>query len=107
MEESTAKILSHYSNSGIVQMPGRQFPGIVMQGDSISSLHGCLVLALADAKKRRDEDTFYELYPFVKILEGQLLHYEQALKASGMRFPYAGSINDHLVADDYDEFSPT
>jgi hypothetical protein len=37
-ERLTAEILSHASNSGIVQMPGRKFPGIVIQGDSLSNL---------------------------------------------------------------------
>jgi len=103
MTDESAKILSHYSNSGIVQMPGRRFPGIVMQGDSLSGVHGCIVIALADAKRRRDEDTYYELFPFAKTLEGQLLHYEQVLTQIGMQFPYRGSISDHLVKDDFDD----
>jgi len=107
MEDNTAKILSHYSNSGIVQMPGRKFPGIVMQGDSLFNLHGSLVTALADAKRRRDEDTFYDLFSFAQILEGQLLQYEQVLKEIGMENPYYGSIKDRLVPDDYDEISAT
>ncbi|MDM9385117.1 hypothetical protein QUB80_31155 [Chlorogloeopsis sp. ULAP01] len=33
-----AEFLSHSSNAGIVQMPGRKFPGIVMQGDILLNL---------------------------------------------------------------------
>ena len=33
-----AEILSHIPNSGIVHLPGRRFPGIVLQGDTVFNL---------------------------------------------------------------------
>ncbi len=103
MPQEYAKILSHFSNSGIVQMPGRHFPGIVMQGDSLSSLHRHLVNALADAKQRRDEEAYFTFFEFAQTLEGQLQHYEDVLKRLGTRIPYPDSIATRLVEDTWDE----
>lgn len=103
MTEEAARILSHVPNSGIVQMPGRRFPGIVMQGDTLSSVFDAVVFALKDAKVRRDEDAYYELLMFAETLQGQLQHYEQTLSAISMPLPYACSINERLVSDTYED----
>ncbi len=102
MTEETARILSHVPNSGIVHMPGRIFPGIVMQGDSLSNLFGAIVSALENAKARRDEGTYYELLMIAETLQGQLQHYEQTLSVMGVSLPYASSINERLVSDTYE-----
>lgn len=36
MERKELEVFSEASNYGIVRMPGRQFPGCVVQGDSLS-----------------------------------------------------------------------
>ena len=102
MDTNVAPILSHISNSGIVQMPGRAFPGIVMQGDSLSSVFDAVVRCMHEAKKRRDEETYFDLIDFAAMLQGQLLHYEETLSSVGMKLPYAESIRNRLVEEDYD-----
>jgi hypothetical protein len=102
MEENVAQLLSHVSNSGIVQLPGRAFPGIVMQGDSLSGAFDSVVRCLKDAKSRRDEDLYYEVFYLAQTLQGQLLHYEETLSAMGMKLPYTKSIKERLVQEDYD-----
>jgi hypothetical protein len=102
MDTNVAPILSHISNSGIVQMPGRAFPGIVMQGDSLSGIFDAVVRCLGEAKGRRDEETYYELIDFAAMLQGQLLHYEETLASLGVKLPYAESIKNRVVENDYD-----
>lgn len=102
MEKSTADILSHVPNSGIVQMPGRRFPGIVMQGDSLSTVFDALSVCLNDAKRRKDEDVYFELLGFAEMLQGQLLHYEKTLLEIGLPLPYSESIARRLVRDEFD-----
>ena len=92
MDEEVARILSHVSNSGIVQMPGRRFPGIVMQGDTLSNVFDSVAFALRDAKARRDEESYYEFLMFAETLQGQLEHYESVLVRLGMPLPYSPSI---------------
>jgi hypothetical protein len=38
MMDRTAKLLTETSNYAVVQLPGRQYPGVVFQGDSIHAL---------------------------------------------------------------------
>jgi hypothetical protein len=54
MADDVAKILSHVPNSGIVQMPGRKFPGIVMQGIRYRS---CLVMLRTLSRTQRRGET--------------------------------------------------
>lgn len=102
MADDVAKILSHVPNSGIVQMPGRRFPGIVMQGDSLSIAFDHVAFCLANAKTRRDEEVYFELLMFAETLQAQLMHYEETLSKLGMSLPYTRSIKERLVRDDYD-----
>ena len=103
MTETFAPILSHFSNSGIVQLPGRRFPAIAMQGDTVLTLYDCLLRALHEAKQRKDEDSYYEIFPLAGMLEEQLLHYEQVLEKANVTFPWPGSIRDNPLKEDYDE----
>jgi len=84
MTDETAHILSQIPNSGIVHMPGRRFPGIVMQGDTLSNVFNAVALILADAKRRRDEELYYECLMLAETLQGQLQHYEKTLSELGM-----------------------
>lgn len=108
MSSEIPDILSHIPNSGIVQMPGRKFPGIVMQGDTLSNVFDSVRFILAEFKARRDEERYFETLLFAEQLQGQLLHYEQTLTERGIGLPYTVSIRERLVTDDYEnaESSP-
>ncbi|MBF2028627.1 MAG: hypothetical protein IGS48_17990 [Oscillatoriales cyanobacterium C42_A2020_001] len=75
-EHQTARILSQTSNSGIVQMPGRKFPGIVIQGNSLFNLLEQVRYCLQQAKQHQDEEAYYEILMLAEMLQGQLLNYE-------------------------------
>jgi hypothetical protein len=106
MPTETANILSQVSNSGVVQMPGRRFPGIVMQGDTLSNVFDSVRFLLAEFRSRRDEERYFETLMFAEQLQGQLLHYEQTLSERGMGLPYTVSIRERLVSDDYEKAEP-
>jgi hypothetical protein len=103
MTDTTAEILSHIPNSGIVQMPGRRFPGLVLQGDSVNNLYRCLLMVLEDAKSRRDEDLYYEVLTHAQVMEGHLLHYEQTLTCAGIQLPWPTPFSERPLIDSYDE----
>jgi hypothetical protein len=102
MSSDTAQILSHVPNSGIVQLPGRRFPGIVMQGDTLSNVFESSRFLLGEFKRLRDEERYYETLMFAEQLQAQLLHYEETLQRHAMELPYTVSIRERLVSDDYD-----
>src|SRR5262245_50549089 len=103
MPSDTANILSHVPNSGVVQMPGRRFPGIVIQGDTLSSLFDSVRSLLAEFKTRRDRERYFGTLSFAEQLQDQLLHYEQILSERGIGLPYTLSIRKRLIADDYED----
>jgi predicted RNase H-like HicB family nuclease len=50
MMDGIAKLLTNAENYAVVQLPGRQFPGVVFQGDSIRTLISQLKGALDAAR---------------------------------------------------------
>jgi len=102
MSDEIARIFSHVSNGGIVQMPGRRFPGIVLQGDSLSALFDAVAFCLNGAKARRDQETYFALLTLAESLQGHLLHYEETLARLGTPLPYMRSIRERLVRDVFD-----
>src|SRR5690349_3003999 len=95
-------ILSHISNSAIVQLPGRKFPGIVIQGDTLSNLFEGARCLLAQHRQLQDEEQYYETLDIAEALQAQLLHYEQTLAEHGFRLPYTIPISQRLVINDFD-----
>jgi len=101
MAELSAPILAEVPNSGIVQLPGRRFPGIVIQGDSLSSMFDQLASALSHAKHRRDQEAYYATFEVASRLQELLVAYENTLGAVGSSLPYSVSIKRRQVHDDF------
>jgi hypothetical protein len=102
MSTDNAKIISHIPNSAIVQLPGRRFPGIVMQGDTLANVLHHTRFLLGEFKRLHDEERYYEFLAFAEELQSQLLHYEETLENLGMNLPYAASVKEKWIKDDYD-----
>ncbi len=82
MKRHKLEIFSETSNYGIVKMPGRHFPGCVIQGDSLHILVG---MARNIAKKLPKDENAQEL---LAMLESRLDHYADTLKQHEIRLPY-------------------
>jgi len=106
MSSDKPELLSHIPNSGIVQMPGRKFPGIVMQGDTLSNLFDGVRFLLHEFKVRRDEERYFETLMIAEQLQGQLVHYEETLSERGIGLPYTVPIRERFVSDDYQKAEP-
>jgi hypothetical protein len=74
-------------------MPGRNFPGCVIQGDSLSILLSSAEVVLDLAKQAGHEELIEEATDLVGSLAGRLAHYENVLKAHGIGLPYHRSNN--------------
>ncbi len=83
-----AKIYDHVSNSGIVQMPGRSFPAVAIQGDSLSSMLSAAKYFMSKAREHGDEDMYYEALELAERFQGHLIQYEQVLEREGFEKPY-------------------
>ncbi|AWM37592.1 hypothetical protein GobsT_44190 [Gemmata obscuriglobus] len=96
MEVLPLEVYATDSNYAVVKPPGRNFPGAVIQGDSLRILCG---LAVSVARRVRDhapeDDEFLsDLQELAQSLVGRLLHYQQVLQAHGVRLPYTRPVTD-------------
>ena len=94
MKKISVEIFSNKINAPIIKMPDRKFPGIVIQGDTMSSLCN-LAAAIRDlcvdstSEELRDktEDIVDRLLNYLSI-------YESTLKDHQMDLPYFNSALD-------------
>jgi len=87
----TTKQLEVYSeacNSGIVRMPGRRFPGVVIQGDSLSGLFDHAMTVVEHLSNSTDKEAFEWALYLAESLEGHLINYEQTLKKHKIELPF-------------------
>jgi hypothetical protein len=88
MKRVEVDLLGDAVNAVVLRVPGRRFPGIVIQGDSLSILQSTverLVAALADARLSDATDEAVELR---ELLKGYKHAYEEAMTAAGLALPY-------------------
>jgi hypothetical protein len=90
MTMDTAELLSNPTNYAVVQLPGRKFPGVVMQGDSLNSLTKRLERMRSDLRiDDFDRDKVAaELDDLVNLFSEVRSHYEKVCAAKGLTLPY-------------------
>ena len=83
----------------MVRMPGRRFPGCVIQGDTLSGLVHLAELVLRKASRVDDEELHQAAQELYGELRSRLDHYERVLKSHGIEFPYVKRKADPDVED--------
>jgi len=89
--DATAKLLTDAANYAVVQLPGRQFPGVVFQGDSIHALVAQMTAALAAARKYADEELTAELEDALETLSGVEVKLRTVCEREGIAMPWPAS----------------
>lgn len=88
MKKEEVEVYSDASNMAVICHPGRNFPGSLIQGDS---LH-CLITDLKEAKSElRDgkiSDAEEALVAVIDRLEERMTHYIEVLNAHGKELPF-------------------
>lgn len=80
MRLEEVEIFSDASNSAVTRHPGRRFPGVLVQGDTLHSL-----LMSVRAALRGDPEELTEVEGRLSVL---VEHYETVLAAHGISRPY-------------------
>ncbi|WP_148665120.1 MULTISPECIES: DUF6959 family protein [Diaphorobacter] len=91
MKIAELEIYSEASNHAVVKPPGRQFPGIVVQGDSLAML-GAEAKELSERLKQlhiHDEELLCLAQGLQEQLLERQLHYQQVLAQHGVALPYS------------------
>ncbi|MFG2944438.1 DUF6959 family protein [Streptomyces adustus] len=88
MERIEAELLTDGGNDAVVRLPGRRFPGVLVQGDSLRILRGD-VAELAAACEQGDLDEARDCAGLLLAhLDALLARYETALSEHELPRPY-------------------
>ena len=96
------KLYDHVSNSGIVHMPGRRFPAVAIQGDSLSNMLTTALELMEKGKNYQDEDLYYGSLELAERLRDHLAHYEEVLEKEGFEKPYLLTAKKLELVDDFE-----
>ncbi|HVA51327.1 MAG TPA: hypothetical protein VNH11_33605 [Pirellulales bacterium] len=91
-KEATVEILSGAINHVVLRTPGRNFPGMVIQGDSLARLYRCAADICRLAKGCGDEELAGEADALCTELGERLAFYEKVLESHGIEIPYASPL---------------
>lgn len=82
------EMLSSASNAPVIIAPGRVYPGMVIQGDTLFGFYSRAKKALAVIDKDKYRSEYDSLEVLKDSLEGLLEVYEATLNENGMSLPY-------------------
>ena len=88
MQKKELEVFSEASNVAIVRMPGRRFPGSVIQGDSLSHLRWLAENVRSRLQDHSDQDLRDTAQELLELLDGHLRHYVNVLDAEGIPLPF-------------------
>jgi hypothetical protein len=90
MKVMEIEVFSEASNHAVVKAPGRKFPGIVIQGDSLASL-AALAKDLSERLRQlnvQDDEVLSSAQELQEQILERQLHYQGVLAESGIKLPY-------------------
>ena len=87
MKTESVEIYSEASNAAIIRYPGRRFPGVLVQGDTLHSIVASLQLVMKNSSGL-DEEPLAALAGAVEQLEALLAHYRSVLETHAMQLPF-------------------
>lgn len=89
MRTDEVEILSDQTNAAVMRHPGRKFPGILVQGDTMSNFCRLADDACRSLKEGETEGAFDELNELRNMLWGQLNHYKSVLGEHDIPLPFS------------------
>jgi len=86
------EVFSEAPNFPVIRHPGRNFPGSLIQGDSLSIIYQLATSIRGRAKKTGDADLMDDAEELHELLKNRLRVYEETLLAHGIELPYGGPL---------------
>jgi len=80
------EIYSDATNAAVMRHPGRKFPGMLIQGDSLHNLSRMATTALAGAEP--DSDHWHDLKELADDLQSRVDFYSQVVREHGLTLPF-------------------
>jgi hypothetical protein len=88
MTNPTAKLFEVAGNYALVQVEGRRFPGLLIQGDSLSIVRAAVRELQASLEARDDEATGYAMQEVEETVSAMMESYETMMRHAGLTLPY-------------------
>lgn len=88
MRVEPVEIYSDRSNAAIMRHPGRNFPGVLVQGDTLWTLASRADWLCKNVRGRISAEAYQELNDLRNALQSFLSHYKETLTSHGMRLPF-------------------
>ena len=88
MKIVSTELLAQHGNCAIIRLPERRFPGVLIQGDSLSRLVEQMRSIEQQVRSLGESELSEDINEVRELLEGVLQHYELALKAHEIDLPY-------------------
>ena len=82
------ELWSAQTNSAVVRVPGRRFPGVVVQGDSLSILFALAMDVLERLPGTADTELRSAAEELAEKLFAHVKSYESTLEVRGVALPY-------------------
>jgi len=89
VREASVEIYSDATNAAVVRHPNRSFPGVLIQGDTLHTMHVRACVALQAHAAGNHVEAIEELEELRDHLAELCLHYKRTLVEHGIRLPYA------------------
>jgi hypothetical protein len=91
MKRIEVEAISEATNAAVVRLPYRNYPGILIQGDSLAGLTNTARRAREAVNAGRPEEASDELAELCELLDAYREEYERAVCAAGLELPYVVS----------------
>lgn len=91
--KSEVEIFCDSPNNVILQNAGRNFPGVVVQGDQLRGLLRLAERALAELRPIAPEDAIDNLEELQELLRDRVELYERVLSDNGFDLPYPDRVS--------------
>jgi len=88
MNRQELEVYSDKTNQAIVRMPNRTFPGIVLQGDSLSCIFWKAMAILEELDSGDLAMARQDALSLAEGIQSDIEHYEQVLGQQGVDLPY-------------------
>jgi len=82
------EIYADTTNAAVFRHPGRKFPGVLIQGDTLYSMCQAADFICARAKPKLDDETSAELNELRNTLWSFLTHYKAVLEEHQLPVPF-------------------
>lgn len=89
MEYMELEVYSQSINRGIVKMPSQNFPGLVLQGETLASLFKLAKTTYERAQQTTDAELMDTSRQLMEDIQKLVSHYESTLNRHNIPLPYS------------------